>query len=750
MQMKTLFIDFHIHTVYSQEICAHLSIKETLDYYQTIGNRAGQRVIIRVNDHNNFYGGVRAVEYYLEHKHDYPNIFVIPGIEFSANLGYVLKYKKNNITENSEFPYEDDKYDFIFKKAHIGAAPILKDRESFEKWKNNKDLQVYSKLSKMFLDRTIDEPYHMDNMAIPQQVSARRVKNYANLDLLDKEKTFLDSPKYKIYPIEQNEKDMILYMADKPTRPKREQLCNTGDQIIASKNLIRKKFGVIIPYAYLESCTEEGMTHSQIINQFIELSTDYMRRNYLPFKTLKRAEVKNKLISFYKAEKSLDMRYILPFDQAIFEAVERVLKFYEVNLSPKEIANKFINSKKPREERLANIYFELTKLVSKYSPKQDIVNPMKRVYRKIVDLTQNLFDKKNECIYFGGLRKIHFDELCDMVTKAGGIIDIEHPDKGFEVHKDKKIPFEVLSSLKYNCLRYNDWKTVRKKLAKHQDMTLDELLGEGCELDSTGLVKIQLLKYGMKQNGIKLNNDQMGVEITKYTMKNTRHLNNILRIMGRNNLLVNYGSDKHLNILDYYVFSAKDKEYKEDYHGDKKIIDEDYLRQLHQEIKAQKGLHDKFEEYNVTSKVKNVVKRFDYSKNKLFESDCYENLVKQSSFCDAVLGKEVKYVKDQPVLTLNLGGEIKQNDDTPSHSDIYSDMMVVVYKDIQQTVEKLGKDNFSQLDIKKLKEDNKNYMKLIKENYPFLNEEDASNLLGKIIVKNRKNLQSLCCKNFEK
>ena len=406
----------------------------------------------------------------------------------------------------------------------------------------------------------------------------------------------------------------------------------------------------------------------------------------------------------------------------------------------------------PREEKISNLYLDLMDLVFKYSTYKNLLTSKKRVYYTIREFTKALFDEsqQNKCIHFGGLRKIHFDELCDMVTKAGGIIDIEHPDKGLDVHKDKKIPFEVLNSLDYSCLRYADREVVKERLEKKQSMTLDELLDEGCKLDSTGLVRVQLLKYGMKQSGIKLNNDKMGVEITKYTMKNTRHLENVLRIMERNNLLVSYGSDKHFNILDHYVFSAKDKEYREDYHGDKKIIDEDYLRQLHQEIKAQKELHENFDDYNMASQVSYTVKRFDYDKKSLFDSDCYENLVQQSSFCDAVLGKNVEYTYGQSVFKLKLGGEVKQNDDTPSQSDIYSEMMAVAYKDIQQTIEKLGKDNFSELDIKKLKEDNKEHMKLIKEYYPFLNEEGASNLLGKIIVENRKNLQSLCAKNLEK
>lgn len=750
--MKTLLIDFHIHTVYSQEVCAHLSIKDTLDYYQTLGNRANKRIILRVNDHNNFYGGVRAVEYYLEHREDYPNIFVVPGIEFSANLGCVLKYRKEDVSDNDEFPYEDDKYDFILKKAHIGAAPILKDKNSFEKWKNNKDLQVYSKLSKMFLDRTINEQYHMDTMAIPPQATTK-YDNSKIIELLDvDEKTFLDSPKYKVYPIEQNQKDMLLYMAEKPTRPKREELSNTGDQIIASKNLIRKKFGIIIPYAYLETCTQEGMTHLEIINQFIELSTDYMHSHYLPFKSLKREEVKKKLIAFYKAEKSLDMREVMTFNDAIIKATKKVFEYYKVNLPDEKISKYFINDIQSKDERLTNFYLEMTRLITKHSPKQDIVKPNKRVFYAIQKITEDFFGdcQQNKCIHFGGLRKIHFDELCDMVRKAGGIIDIEHPDKGLDVHKDKKIPIDVLRKLDFSCLRYSDWQDVIEKLKQGHDMTLEELLGEGCKLDSTGLVRVQLLKYGIEQSGIKLKNDMMGVELTKYTMKNTRHLENILKIMERNHFLVSYGSDKHFNILDYYLFPAKDKEFKEDYHGDKRIIDEDYLKQLHKEIKAEKELHEKCDDYDMVTRVIGTIKRYDYDKKELFNSECYENKVRQSAFCDAILGKDVQFIKGQPIFSLKLGGEVNTYNDTSSQSDIYSDMMVVVYKDIQQTIVKLGKDNFSEQDIKNLKNDNIENMKLIKENYPFLNEESASTLLGKIIVENRKNLQSLCGKNLEK
>ena len=689
--MDTLLIDFHIHTVYSQEICAHLSIKDTLDYYQKLGARAGQKVIIRVNDHDNFYGGVKAVEYFLEHRADYPNIFVVPGIEFNTNLGSALKFKKDDYVANSNYPDEDDKYNFIFKKAHVGAAPILlKDLAGFEKWKNNKDLQVYSKLAKMFLDRTKDEQYRFESMAVAL------------------------------------------------SHDQRKQLSNTGDQVIASKNLIRKKFGIIIPYSYLEPCVKEGQTHLEILNTFLNLATDYVKNNYAPYRNLSFDNVKIRLKKLLEAEDCIDFRIVMTTNEAISNARRVIENEFDINISDESIKACF-DDKLSRQEKIELFHQTVARQLVGH-PKCEGANQNKICLRlKHLTFGQFADDRANKFYSFGGLRRIHFDEMCKMVYEAGGLIDMEHPSIGFEIHQDKTVPIEILRKLDYSVLRVNDQKIVQQKLAQNRDLKLTDLLGENCNNDRTGLIRIQLLRYGMKQNGIQLNNDMMGVELTKYSLKNTRHLNSIFGVMERNKFLPSYGSDKHLNVIDYYAFAAKDKEYRKDYKGNMRVIDERYLRNLYQSIKKEKELASEFEKYTLPTQVVHTACVYDRNYDTTIKEKVYSDLVKQTAFCDAVLGnKVVDYTNSNTHLfSMKLGALVNDDDFSNVEHSKFDEIMKIIYLDIYQTQVKMGKDNFTKEQLAEIREYSRNEVLEYKDQHLDATERELSEFLVKTLSANR-------------
>lgn len=687
--MKTLLIDFHIHTAYSQEVCAHLSIKDTLDYYQKLGERAEKRVIFRINDHDNFYGGVKAVEYYLEHRDEYPNIFVVPGIEFNVNLGPALKFKKPDAQTNNTDLDPEDKFDYIFKKAHVGAAPILKDKESFEKWKNNKDMQVYSKLAKLCLDRAENERYHFDSMSVPL------------------------------------------------SHFERTQLSNTGDQIIASKNLIRKKFGVIIPYAYLEPCVKEGLTHTEIVDTFLKLATEYLSKHYAPYKNVQPDSIRKHLLDYLRAEKCIDLSYIMPTNEALGKAFIAIEKEYDVVL-PKECLNNCIYSNLIRDKKISEFYHNVTDAVLARSIKCKGYK-RERVYYAIKQLSSKYFTEENpnEFYTFGGLRRIYFDEMCKMVYEAGGLIDVEHPDKGFEIHQNKKIPYQILRSLDYSVLKTSDRDMIAQKLAQKQDLALEELLGKDCKNDMTGLVRVQLLRYGMKQNGIKINNDMMGTELTRFSMKNTRFLNNVLKVMENNRILVSYGTDKHFNVIDYYMFAAKDKEYRKDYNGKMRIIDENYLKNLLQSIKQEKELRYELENYAIPTQTTNTICIFNYTTKQVEKYKAYSSLVKQTAFCDAVFGKEIDFAKSN-MFSMQSGALVKEEIPQLSKEDAeFNDIMRVIYADLHQTLAKMGEENITKEQFSEIKEYSRMAVLKYKKETTKIDERKNAEFLGKMITRNR-------------
>lgn len=235
-KMETYFIDLHVHTLYSQEKCANLSVQDTLNYYQKLGARQDKRIYIRINDHDTMFGGVDAMEEFLTHREKYPNLFVIPGMECNTSLNYVLKYPKPNYKPSPYYPDSNDKYKFVFKQAHIGVAPCLKDLNSYKKWKNSKDLQVYSILSKLHVDLN-------DNNGV-----YRKKDQIANF----------------------NEEE-------------KSSLTNLGHQILALKNLVRNKYNVIIPFSAYYDCLKEGMNYKEIVESCFDVTCEYLQKHYQYF-----------------------------------------------------------------------------------------------------------------------------------------------------------------------------------------------------------------------------------------------------------------------------------------------------------------------------------------------------------------------------------------------------------------------------------------------------------------------------------
>ena len=555
--METLFIDLHVHTLHSQERRASLPVKDTLEYYQKLGERKGKRVIIRINDHDTITGGVEAMEEFLNHREKYPNLFVIPGMECNVSLNYVLAYKKPNYIPDPNYPDTDDQYKFIFKTAHVGVAPCLKDINGYKKWKSNKDLIVYSLLAKMNVDLSQDNGvYYLGN----------QIKNIRYAD--------------------------------------RDRLTNLGHQLIAIKNLIRKKYGVTIPYSTYYSCIQEGRKYKEIMHDFFEISVDYLQSHYDLFKSRSHDNVANSV---------------------------KIMLAQELNATSKRFSKLSVN----QIVRLFDNYPD--SLLSK--------------------------DKQNLHIQTGGLKRINFDELCDIIHDVGGFVDIDHPDLVFGMHTNAEIPTEFLKDIDFSVLYQQEYNNVTNLINSSAEVDLTRVLGgETLSKDRTGLIKLQILRKAMNQNGYKLTNDMLGCEIPKKILKNTFYLEKIIDIMEKNRVIPSIGYDKHMNHVDKLMMISKDKRVMKTPEGRLEVIDEKYAFDYYNKVKNTLELDKSFDKFMIDDdKAQNVtVKDFDNMTDHFYTTQ-YDH-VTQSAYCDAILGKEIDF-KTSSMFTLKLGRILVDNDD---------------------------------------------------------------------------------------
>lgn len=683
--MKISFIDLHIHTIYSQEKSADLGIKETLDYYQTLGLRSNGRVVIRINDHNTIFGGVDAVEYFLAHRNDYPNLFVIPGIEFSANMGHALKFKNKNYTPNPMYPNSDDKYSFVFKSAHIGAGPILEDEDSFYRWKNNPDLIVFSKLQKMFLDKNKhDGKYYFEDSLATYTESELRA------------------------------------------------LSNVGDQICACKNLIRKYFGVIIPYREYMDCTKDGLDIDEILTKFFDVTCSYLKKHYAPFAKLSKKQV------LENVQTVLDKSYYR------ISHKEKLKNFYAtfisvLDLTPvdiHEIVNApFISLKEKLNDLIE--YFD-----KKYTGED------KSAYKEAMqNMAQSLTIFPNFHIEVGGKRKINIDELCQIVKEAGGIIDFEHPNVGLRYHTKKtyspsrtvlsietpEIPTSLLRDIDFGMLSTQKKESLITLIRESgETISLDKVL----KYDKTGLIAVQLLRNGLTEQGVTFNNGYIGVEIPKYAVEfSGTSLEKILKCMARNKFLPSVGFDKHLAQYDFYYQLLKDKERLNDYTS--MFKDESdfwaHIRNLEISNGGQKLTEvSHFDTYN------DFVVRMDNGE--------YLRLprVTQTAFCDALLGKKIDF-NTSSLLNLNLGAskviesEVSLITTEQILLDSKKEIMSILYKDLHSYSSKYPQTEKLQEFIHKIAQETKEVVvNLTQEDFD--KDENFQSTLGLLITKNRQKL----------
>ncbi len=678
--MKTHFIDLHVHTIYSQEKKANLSIKETLDFYQAQGQYHNGKVIIRINDHNTIFGGVDAVEYFLAHRSDYPNLFVIPGIEFSTNMGHALKIEDPNFVPDVDYPDSDAKYSFVFKKGHVGAAPILDSVDSLKRWKENKDLIAYSKLSKMFLNAS---------------------ENCGRYQFKDSIKPY-------------DEFDMI-------------KLSNVGDQVISSKNIIRKKFGVIIPYSSLIPCTEEGLNVDEILCRFLEISSKYLKEHYQPFANLELIEVCSR--------------------------IKRAISGFYQNINHRSIVENFLMSFAPSmnidiafvEELINNpfmpVYSKLTNIIDHYNSttenseqKQVLVELMRKKAQ-----TLNIFS--NFYVDTRGNRKINIDELCNIVYQAGGIIDFEHPNKGLVLHEKSflkphstEIDHIEYAQIPTSLLRDIDFSTIPSKF-KYELLDLIRAqstisIHDVLKHDKTGLVAVQIIKKSLDKQGIKFNKNYIGVEIPKFAVEMAHGtMEKVLDVMDRKHFLPNVGFDKHMNLLDYNYLLLKDK--------NKELLDKDGM------FKDMKS----FNQY-----IKNLETRRGKPLMEVENPDFYNDFsirssqgnarpprVTKSAFCDALLGKEVDF-HSSTLLNVRIGAfepepfePVKVVSNEQKLHDEKRDVMMVVYMDMFNYLKKFPPIDALKQYAQQLTELTKHYVKSLDEIKP--------TLLGELLGKNRKALK---------
>lgn len=676
--MKTHFIDLHVHTIYSQEQSANLSIKETLDYYQNQGLRNDGMVYIRINDHNTIFGGVKAVEYFLSHRQDYPNLFVIPGIEFSANLGYAMKLEKPHYEVDPDFPHCDDKYTFVFKKGHVGAGPILENLDSFTRWKENKDLIAYSKLSKMFLDsKTHDGIYYFD--------------------------------------------DMTRAFTEKELR----KSSNIGDQVISCKNILRKQLGVCIPYSELIPCTEDGLNADDILTRFFEIACKYIKDNYEPYKELSYKKINYKVRQICKDyyqeidhEKMLikfycDYKELMPFDAS---TVLKISKKPFVTLKDK--LNQVIDLVK--ESNIENKQGALLILKSK---------------------VKNYYTFANKNIFTDGNRKINIDELCNIVYEAGGLIDFEHPNINFRLHSKKvfnpnnknELEYEEFAQIPTDFLKDIDFSTIRKEKRDelleliNNNKTID--IKTVIKHDHTGMVALQIIKKSLEAQNIKFNKGYIGAEVPKDLIIRPSMLTQImLNVMDRKQFVVSFGFDKHMNNFDYNYIHLKDKNYDV-------LFKEDLIKDF-------QTFNKKFDEFgkfnNDDSQINHYGFHDDYSLHHNGTSNKIP-LVKKLAYCDALLGKDIDF-KSSVLIEFKVGAEKHEFDEQFEVDTVEQNLkkakrefMYVVYKDLHEYSQKFNQTPSLNAFVKTLGKESREYVLSLDSLSPAL--------LGKCIADNRMKLE---------
>lgn len=681
--MKTHFIDLHVHTIYSQEENATLGIKETLDYYQTLGIRANGRVVIRINDHNTIFGGIHAVEYFLAHREDYPNLFVIPGIEFSTNMGYALKFEKENYSASALYPDSDDKYSFVFKSAHIGAAPILNNEESFKRWKENEDLIVFSKLQKMFLDREKnDGKYVFENSLV----------SYAD-----------------------------------------DQICaltNVGDWVCSCKNRIRKMFGVVIPFREYKECVQDGLDADQIMWKFFEISCSYLKNNYKPFANLSLNQILEKVknvvqneyheISHKEKIKSFFGQYNTYFDLSKGQ-LDNIINTPFISLREK--------------------FNDLIEIFDQSHAEED-----EYVRERMLKTINSLLKFPNFHIDLGGRRKINIDELCQMVKDAGGVIDFEHPNVGIKYHCSKEydpitrqilsyhttpIPTSFLSDIDFSVIKREKREILLEKIRTNDTIEIADVV----KFDKTGLVAVQIIKKAMDIQGITFNNDYVGVEIPKFATEFAYGtMEKVLDIMSKKHFLPSVGFDKHMARYDYYYQFMQDKEYLDEVENFYKTPDDFYshIRQI---------------ETKVGHKLSEVTHYDTYNDFCVFMDSRYFRMpqVKKCGFCDALMGKKIDF-NTSTLLELHVGMEKPEKIETCEVSSEFEtfkarkrEIITVVYKDLHAYSSKFQQSQSLSNFVEDIANQSKEYVsKLVWTELK--DEKDADKVLSDLIIDNRKKI----------
>lgn len=686
--MKTYYIDMHVHTDNSFEKHANLSPKETLEYYQNLAVLKGERIILRITDHENILGGIKTFDEYYANRDKYPNVFVIPGIECNASLHGLISYPDNAFETEEEFPYSDRNIKYVFKRAHICAAPILNSYENYLKWKNDEALNIYSKLNslsfKKLLPNIVYEKQKVTvntgeqilsainiiekkfNVTLPLKKFSSLTKNkLPHVVVMDQfysivVKTLFENENFKWTHGKQSlinhlknltssvactdfnyiklaatsykklvkANDVICYqntnnalsneelrcykeilnikktanVKKQVVKGSKERVINTGEQILAGRNLIKAKLGLEIPLTVLKSCLNDGLSHEQCVNYFYQATAEYIKNN--------------------------DNHY-----------------------NAHEIAN--------------------------------IIDIVKKITAQALSHEPKFNEKANE------YKKIDIIELCKIVNNAGGTIDFAHPSEILSFHTQTYIPSKCFNNINLMQLKPiltacpsseaqgNDVQTNKKiyktqlleKIVNKINAGKPVLTDEINELDSLGIVKLLLAVNALREKKVLDDNKLIGAELPRKILYHDLYLNMFLDNYDKFHILPSYGTDTHMNFMHELMVKER--------HGLEVLNSKNELVKVTNQFllkEIKNGIDNKLVEKINNLSYAELLKGFvDYPhstrKRRQYHTDTkqrdtllqYVDLPVQIAYTDYLMGKEVD-VNTASLITIK-GGSIIHIDD---------------------------------------------------------------------------------------
>lgn len=250
-------IDLHHHSKYSYEAPkATLIVKEILEYYRLLAESKYDRVMedgkeklitkraaFSIDDHNSSEGSYIAWKTINKNPERYKGFDFIPGIELGVDCSNVLSYHDN--------VNGDDKY--VFKGMHLLAhAKPGREEEFFKRtW-------AISMLNKMVIKPEFEE--------INGKQVVKNNTSFYNKNII----------------ANSNEE-------------KQTQYISIGGQILAARNLVAKKYGVLVPYGKYVPCMKDGASYEEVRDIFLEQTYNYITNKCDAFNNCTKQDVISKI-----------------------------------------------------------------------------------------------------------------------------------------------------------------------------------------------------------------------------------------------------------------------------------------------------------------------------------------------------------------------------------------------------------------------------------------------------------------------